>query len=215
MESKLKKNYDIPLEDEQFLWHALKLGDATALSSLFKKYYRDLFFYGLKLTGNQDLVADTIQDVFATIWETRKKISEVTHVKAYLCAALRNNLLRSNPRDIFIKTENTKGLGKDYVFDISPEEIYLEKETQLENAKIIEDLLANLSPKQREIIYLKFYGNYSNIEISSILSIKQQSVANLLLRTLSLLRKATKEKNSPILNLLLFYTLSIIATNLS
>lgn len=193
MRSKQQENHNPQLDDEQYLWRAIKLGDPAALNKLLNKYYEDLFFYGLKLTGNQGHVADTIQDLFANVWETRKRISEVAHVKAYLFAALRNNLLKPNPKDIFVRTDPAISLNRDHGFDISPEDIYLDKESQLKNIKIVKKLLAELSPKQKEIIYLKFYSNYSNIEISRILAIKKQSVANLLARTINLLRKKKKQ----------------------
>ena len=203
MDSKYQKNRNLQLDEDQDFWHGLKLGDPTALNKLFNKYYQDLFFYGIKLTGNQDYVADVIQDVFANLWEKRKKVSEVAHVKAYLFATIRNNLLKPNPRDIINRINTDNSLNKDYSFDISPEEIYIDKELQLEIITIIKDLLADLSSKQKEIIYLKFYNNYSNIEISKVLSIKPQSVANLLARTINLLRKKKKQRNLPIINILI------------
>ena len=203
MDSKYQKNRNLQLDEDQDFWHGLKLGDPTALNKLFNKYYQDLFFYGIKLTGNQDYMADVIQDVFANLWEKRKKVSEVAHVKAYLFATIRNNLLKPNPRDIINRINTDNSLNKDYSFDISPEEIYIDKELQLEIITIIKDLLADLSSKQKEIIYLKFYNNYSNIEISKVLSIKPQSVANLLARTINLLRKKKKQRNLPIINILI------------
>ena len=203
MESKLNTDHNLQLGEDQDLWCALKLNNPVALNSLFNKYYKDLFFYGLKLVGNSDHVADTIQDVFATIWKTRRRISKVTYVKAYIFASFRNKLLKSNSRDLLNKVNSTGSLIQDYGFDISPEDIYLDKESQLESIKIIQDLLADLSPKQKEIIYLKFYCNYSNIEISKILNIKPQSVANLLIRTINFLRKKNKQNNLPIINILI------------
>jgi RNA polymerase sigma factor (sigma-70 family) len=132
-------------------------------------------------------VADAIQDMFANIWETRQSLSDVTYVKAYLFAILRYDLIK--PKYLLDKQNINHRIITDYSFDISPEELYIVKETQLESKKVIEDLLANLSSKQKEIIYLKFYNNYSNTEISSVLSIKPQSVANLLARTINRLRK--------------------------
>lgn len=203
MKSKLQKDHKLQLEEDQHLWCAIKLGDPIALNNLFSKYYEDLFFYGLKLTGNESRVADTIQDLFANIWETRTKISEVVHVKAYLFAASRNNLLKLKPKDIFERTVPDDNPNKDTGFNLSPEDIYLDNESKLEKIKIVKDLLAELSPKQKEIIYLKFYGNYSNTEISKILSIEQQSVANLLSRTINLLRKKKKQTGLPVFNTLI------------
>lgn len=203
MINNLNKNWQVLLKTDRKLWLALKRGDTQALDILFNKYYADLFFYGMKLTSNRDHVIDSIQDVFANIWETRKKISKVKYVKAYLFATLRNNLLKPDPKDVIIQTDKGFSINQNFILDISPENIYINKESQLEIKKLIEDLLEGLSTKQKEVIYLKFYSNYSNIEIGEILSIKQQSVANLLARTINLLRKRKKESYLPILNTLI------------
>ncbi|MDA3906745.1 MAG: sigma-70 family RNA polymerase sigma factor [Bacteroidales bacterium] len=193
----------LKLEDDRRLWLKLKQGDTIALNSLFTKYYNDLFFYGIKLVGTREQTADRIQDLFANIWENRKNLTEVANIKAYLFTALRNNLLKPNPKNILNRAETVNNLNSAYQFDISPEEIYLESETIVENRRIIEELLAELSPKQKEIIYLKFYGNYSNIEISEILEIKQQSVANLIARTIKVLQNKQIQHNLTIFNVLI------------
>jgi RNA polymerase sigma factor (sigma-70 family) len=193
----------LKLEDDRRLWLKLKQGDTIALNSLFTKYYNDLFFYGIKLVGTGEQTADRIQDLFANIWENRKNLTEVANIKAYLFTALRNNLLKPNPKNILNRAETVNNLNSAYQFDISPEEIYLESETIVENRRIIEELLAELSPKQKEIIYLKFYGNYSNIEISEILEIKQQSVANLIARTIKVLQNKQIQHNLTIFNVLI------------
>jgi len=205
---KLQKSEDcnkinFQLDEDRQIWRDIKLGDSIALKKLFDKYYADLFFYGSKLVGDSDTSADTIQDLFANIWEKRKTITEVKYVKAYLFTSLRNNILKTDPKDIFNKPHSEEGLNSKYSFDISPEEIYLDNETQKENRRIIEELLSNLSSNQKEIIYLKFYGNYSNIEISEILSIQHQSVANLLTRTIKALRKQQKQHNFTFVNILI------------
>lgn len=196
---KLKLQY----EEDRFLWKAMKAGDPLALKKIFNKYYADLFFYGSKLEGNKDKSPDTIQDLFANIWENRKKIKDVVYLKAYLFTSLRNNLLKTYTKDIIDRSSTDGGENSDFNFDISPEEIYLDNETIAENVRIIEELLVKLSPKQKEIIYLKFYGNYSNSEISEIISIKQQSVANLLARTIKTLQKEQNERKFPFLNVLI------------
>ena len=149
------------------------------------------------------MVADTIQDIFVAIWEKRKKKSEVNHIKAYLFASLRNNLLKPKPRNVLNKSESTTHLNTKFHFHLSPEDIYLENESKAENVRIIEELLKDLSHKQKEIIYLKFYGNYSNSEIAQVLAIKNQSVANLLQRTINKLRKKKNQNNLLIVNMLI------------
>ena len=195
MESNIQYYRSAQLIEDQYLWLSLKSDDSLAFEQLFNKYYKKLYFYGLKLTGSHSQVSDAIQDVFANIWETRSRLSRVTYVKAYLFSILKYGLLKLKPKEILDKSNIDNHLIKGYSFDISPEELYISKESQLKGERIIEDLLINLSSKQKEIIYLKFYNNYSNIEISAILSIKPQSVANLLSRTLDRLRKKKNNSN--------------------
>ncbi len=190
-------------QDDLYVWQALKKGDSLALSCLFNRFYNDLYFYGLKLADDTAFVSDTIQDVFANIWESRDHISEVTHVKAYLYSIFRNSLFKTNKKESHFKTNLQANEFQKSNFNISPEDIYLDNESELENKRIIEDLLSGLSSKQKEIIYLKFYGNYSNIEIAKILEIKQQSVANLLARTIHLLKERKKDHNLHIFNMLI------------
>ncbi len=189
MESKWQTDRTLKLNEDHSLWLSLKEDNSIALDRLFNKYYEKLYYYGLKLTGNHNRVADAIQDLFANIWETRQSLSEVTYVKAYLFAILRYDLLKTSSKDTIDRSIIDDSLIKDYSFDISPEELYIDKESLSENVRIIEDFLTNISSKQKEIIYLKFFNNYSNSEISSVLSIKPQSVANLLARTIDRLRK--------------------------
>ncbi len=184
----------------------MRAGNPNALNSLFYNHYNDLYFYGLKLVNNHNSVVDAIQDIFATLWESRKRIANVSHIKAYLFAMLRNNLIKSGKSERFIHM-GTNTADWDFGFHISPEEIYLIKETELENIRRVKNLLTGLSSKQKEIVYLKFYNNYTNIEISEILSIKQQSVANLLSRTLALLRKKIMKDLHLFLNILFLFSL--------
>ncbi|RLD27248.1 MAG: hypothetical protein DRI54_01375 [Bacteroidetes bacterium] len=197
MEIKSQKDRTVQHDEDQSLWLSLKGGDSMALDQLFNNYYEKLYFYGLKLIGDHNRVADAIQDLFANIWEMRQGLSEVTYVKAYLFAILRYDLLKANSK-IISDTPNNDDSLNDHSFTISPEELYINKESQSEGVRMIEDLLTNLSSKQKEIIYLKFYNNYSNIEIGCVLSIKPQSVANLLARTISRLRKNKNGSNSTI-----------------
>jgi RNA polymerase sigma factor (sigma-70 family) len=138
--------------------------------------------------NDNDLILDTIQDVFSILWENRKRLSEVQHVRAYLFKTFRNRLLktsRSNShfflfRDIGILTENESSL--------SPEDIIVQRETKTEISNSISTALEDLTTKQKEILYLRFNCKLSIEEISQTLSIRKQSVSNLLNRAICKLR---------------------------
>lgn len=174
------------------LWIKLKEDNSDALNILFYKFYNDLYFYGKKLSSDDNHVIDTIQEIFANLWESRNKLSNVVHVKAYIFKIFRNKLLKASNKNIIytLLPGNNKPENE---FVISQEDIIIEYETKTKTSKIITTLLEDLSDKQREIIYLKFYFNLSNSEISKSLSIEKQSVSNLLNRTFNTLREKLKK----------------------
>ncbi len=79
-------------ENSAQLWEAFRTGDAQALATLFAAYYDALFNYGLKLTGDEELVKDCIQNLFQKLWRRREGLRAVQVVKAYLFKALRRHL---------------------------------------------------------------------------------------------------------------------------
>ncbi len=68
------------------------MGDAQALATLFEVHCDALYNYGLKLTGDGELVKDCIQNLFQKLWRRRGGLRAVLVVKAYLFKALRRHL---------------------------------------------------------------------------------------------------------------------------
>ena len=190
--SVIKKDTD---ETDCTLWLQLRSGDTQALDALFTRYYNDLYFYGLKICSNTETVADAIQDVFIQLWESRNKLNHVINLKAYILSCFRNHLMRLIKQGK-IRIMRREGIAKKQDrFVFSAEELILEEEYRVEIKQRIVEILNSLSQHQREIVYLKFYGNYSHAEISEILGIEKQSVANLLNRTIMAIRKKISKED--------------------
>jgi len=179
------------LSDSQ-LWTDLKRGDPDVLQVLFFRYYNDLYFYGTKLVNDQNLVVDTIQDLFSSLWEGRKRLSDVQHIKAYLFKIFRNRLLKAPPKKMIQFSLRDSGQLPDKSFIISHEDVIIEEETRSKMSKTIGAILEELSDRQKEILYLKFYCGLSHNEISDALSMNKQSVSNLLNRSINIFRKKMK-----------------------
>lgn len=179
------------LGDNQ-LWIELKRGDPDVLKVLFFRYYNDLYFYGTKLVNDQNLVVDTIQDLFSGLWEGRKRLSEVQHIKAYLFKVYRNKLLQAPPKKMIQFSLSDTGQLPDKSFIISHEDVIIEEETRLQMSKTISAVLEELTDRQKEILYLKFYTGLTHDEISDALGMNKQSVSNLLNRSINSFRKKMK-----------------------
>ncbi|WP_167852101.1 RNA polymerase sigma factor [Hymenobacter elongatus] len=79
-------------ENSAQLWEAFRAGNTQTLATLFETYYDALFHCGLRLTGDEELVRDCIQNRFQKLWRRREGLRAVQIVKAYLFKALRRHL---------------------------------------------------------------------------------------------------------------------------
>ena len=175
------------------LWTELKRGDPEVLQLLFFRYYNDLYFYGTKLVNDQNLVVDTIQDLFSSLWEGRKRLSDVQHIKAYLFKIFRNRLLQAPPKNMIQFSLRDSGQLPDKSFVISHEDVIIEEETRSQMSKAIGAVLEELTDRQKEILYLKFYCGLSHSEISDAMGMNKQSISNLLNRSITSFRKRMKK----------------------
>jgi RNA polymerase sigma factor (sigma-70 family) len=71
---------------------------------------------------------------------------------------------------------------------LSYESLRIETEENKDKIIRLNNLLNQLPPKQKEVIYLKFYKGLSNEQISQILNINYQSVKNHVYRSIVMLR---------------------------
>ncbi len=165
----MQKNFDYEI------WQRFKKGDEKAFSYLFDVYHLQLFEYGRRFTMDENLVKDSIQDLFFELARKREKLSSTDNILFYLLKALR---LR-----IFVNLRKNKSGGSGINEDLL-QEFYLtystdvdlaEKELKLDR---LAESINQLPARQKETIYLKFYKNLSNREIAEIMQLNYQSVGN-------------------------------------
>jgi RNA polymerase sigma factor (sigma-70 family) len=170
------------------LWKQFLPGDHLALDALVKRHYNLLYQYGCKFTRDAALVKDCIQDLFLYLWHKRNAINETASVEYYLMKALRRRLGRA-----LTKTGSTENLSfiefKDA--NATPDDQLIQQEQRAALADRIKKCILQLSKRQQEIIYLRFYLNASAADIADIMQLNRQSVYNLLNDALNKLRQHT------------------------
>jgi RNA polymerase sigma-70 factor (ECF subfamily) len=65
---------------------------------------------------------------------------------------------------------------------------------QVERRELLTGALAELSPRERELVLLKFHGQLSNAELARVLGISETSAGSRLFRALTRLRTACEEQ---------------------
>jgi len=170
------------------LWEAFRAGEPRALAALFETYYDALYHYGLKLTGDEELVKDCIQNLFQKLWRRREGLRAVQVVKAYLFKALRRHLgdetklLRQHRYLLPAYTDS-------FEVTYSHEEFLIAQQGDAEQSARLLAALNKLSKRQREALYLKFFDGFSYERIAEVMSLNTQSVRNLVFNALQTLRK--------------------------
>lgn len=188
---------------EDALWSAFKTGEEDAFSRLFFAYYARLYQYGIRIATDEDLVKDVLQDLFLYLFESRDRLTaEPGNVTAYLTAAFRRRLLRDmQGRQTELDHREQKALTEAYGFEFGIDDMLIRDEATLLNQQVVQQLLEELPPRQREIIYLRFYLELSLPEIADTLSISYQVVANHLYRALKKLQRSSSSKKFLMLDL--------------
>jgi len=185
------------------LWKELVNGNDRALGQLMHFHFKALLNYGFKFVKDEAFVKDCIQEVFIDLWHSRERVTEPTHVKAYLLVSLRRKIVR-NRRLMRLADD---ALHEEYAFSIefSPEWWMIRDETLARKAQVVSEMLAALPVRQREVIYLKYYQELSREEISAMLNITPQTVSNLLQLAYGQLRKRFSPSAISAFLILLFY----------
>ena len=197
---------DLIFPNEEQLWQSFKGGNLSAYERIYNLYYQDLYAYGLKLCSRRELVRDSIQSLFVTIWDRKEHLDEIRSVKAYLLASLRRKILKNMREDrgagspVSIREEIVNTV------QISIEESIIQNELEEFQLKALQEALECLPERQKEILFLKYYNGMSYDEIEEILSINYQSIRNHIYRALQKLRAHFKEEiSTPIFSLLILF----------
>jgi RNA polymerase sigma factor (sigma-70 family) len=172
------KNNDSPI------WDHFKAGDTAAVGRLYEAASDRLFRYGMKLLNNEDLVKDCIHDIFLKFLENKVEIPEGKNILFYLLTILRNRIvdtIRHNEKIISIAPLELP-FHIEFVWNRD------EEPSEEDVRERFEELVAVLSDRQKEAIYLRFYHDMSVDEIAAILGIAHQSASNLIYRALEKIR---------------------------
>lgn len=191
--------------NDEILWQKILEGNSEAFSDLYYQYNNLLLRYGYSLTRDRELIKDSIHDLFMDIWKRREQIGKILSVKGYLLKSFRRILLR--------KLEGQRKKWNQYNPSTLPEpsersveERFISTESDVANRTYLLEKINTLPPRQREILFLRFYKELDHDEIASIMEIQKQATWNLLSRALQKLRTLVEDpRNTGLLLPFIFY----------
>jgi RNA polymerase sigma-70 factor (family 1) len=169
---------------DQELIALLKAGNHDAYTEIFIRYNRVLYGHAHKKLMNKEEAQDVVQEVFTGLWQKRANIQINSNLAGYLYTALRNKIYN---------VMSHKGVEADYVVSLKRhlnEEYaitdHLIREKQLQ--EIIDQELAALPPRMREVFELSRKKYLSHKEIAEALNISESTVTDQVKKALKILK---------------------------
>jgi RNA polymerase sigma factor (sigma-70 family) len=176
-------NYDAQSEAEWL--QRLQRHDEQALALLIRAYYAGLYNYASRFTRDDAVIKDAIQEVFISLWQRRETAGSILSPKYYLLRAVKNKVLKSlHKAERFLQQHGEYEFYQEY----SIEKLIIDRQLSDEQSALLRKTLSQLSKRQHELIYLKFYQHLDHGQIAELMNISRQSVYNLLHETIQKLR---------------------------
>lgn len=192
---------------DKIVWNDFLKGEDYALSHIYYQHVQNLYRYSRKFSKDNELIIDSIQELFFDLIRTREKLGQTDNIEFYLMVSLRRKLFQNVRKNkFFSNSSHDDNLEAEIVYSVEKE--IIEKEELSEKERLIQIGLNELSPKQREILYYKYTCDFSYEQICEIMSLKYDSARKQVFRAISSLRKALGDTGGVIL-FLAFHTQEI------
>ncbi|MCF1713701.1 sigma-70 family RNA polymerase sigma factor [Flavihumibacter sp. RY-1] len=185
--------------DDQWLWDQFRCGNVEAFGMITRLHFQSLFNYGTRFSRDEELVKDCIQDLFLELWKNKKGIGPTGSIKFYLFKSIRRKLFREirKSRPFLELTGIPFDAG---FFSVVPVQETIEEQEQItQKIGLVRNIIGKLSKRQQEIIYLRYYLEADLDQIAEIMTLKRQSVYNLLQDAFNQFRKNAGKESFPFL----------------
>lgn len=167
---------------------AFQAGDVSAFSTLYDMHVNVLLNYGSKLTSDRELLKDCVHDVFVKLYVKRDELDVINNFRSYLFISLKNRIYDEFRKRVYISDTELEDAAPAMEAVEDTEVSYLTKEKEQMENLMVEKLLLQLSPRQREVLTLYYWDEKNYEDICKIMNMNYQSVRNLMHRSITKLR---------------------------
>lgn len=173
----------LKLLSDKELVDLFKSGNHGAYEEIYNRYHAILYIHAFKRLQEREECRDIIQELFTNLWLKRNELEFNGHLSGYLYTSVRNKIF-----DLLAKSK----LKASYINSIQAfSRVYtnadnLARQNQLKI--IIDQEIAALPKRTREIFELSRKGYFTHREISEQLGISEQTVKSTINNALRVLR---------------------------
>ncbi len=178
-------------ESEGVVWKRLfqeiSEGSSRALAELYDAACHRLYGLALWRTGHREDASDVVQDVFVRMARRRKELSQVRDPRAWLLSVTHRAAIDLTRRRRVRATEPLEAAVSLVAPAIDP--------SRALDAARLSKYFRHLSPAQREVVYLRHFGEHSFREIGVITRVPTFTAASRYRRGLAHLKRQMMEES--------------------
>ncbi|WP_293884830.1 MULTISPECIES: RNA polymerase sigma factor [unclassified Sphingobacterium] len=178
------------MNSDQQIWQMFQVGHEPSFKILFERYNHLLFNYGFKFTQDEEIIEDSIQELFVKLWCNRETLSVDVAVKNYLFKAFRRTLIKKIEQSM--RRADIAHSSLDYLpFTIElPHDLSMIRQERAQEVRDkLDQALQQMTTRQREVIHLRFFEELPYDEIAEIMGLSTKDTYKLYYRALESLRK--------------------------
>ena len=179
-----------------------------AFSVIYNGYINDLLSYGISLGFSEENCRDAAHDVFFKIFTEKKRLSSVKNPTSYLFRSFRNHLFNIQKRQNRLSHDFTFEKNT-FTTEITILDTLIDEEENQKLKNLVEELLKELTPRQREAIYLRYMQEMDYEEIALLLNMNVNSTRRLVSRGIESLRNKSFLQEGESFAVLLLFALFI------
>ncbi|MEJ7828250.1 MAG: sigma-70 family RNA polymerase sigma factor [Segetibacter sp.] len=175
--------------DDTELVAGIASGNYNSFTQLYEKYIKSLTHYGLNFTDDINTIRDSLHDIFVSLWSRKEELQIQSSIKSYLIKSVRSSIIQKVKRNKKVSSITAENEEYHFTLSISPEEIFIVNEDNRKVFESVQKLLSTLTPKQKEVIYLRYYHDLSFDEIAEQLDLSVKACYKLMNRAMVELRR--------------------------
>lgn len=133
----------------------------TDFEQMYRKYFQYVYFYMLRISGNQEIAEEVTQDTFFTALSTKSKFQNQSDVRTWLCTIAKNkyiSMLRKQKRMADDTDLEHLDSGTDFQEQLS------DRDTAMQ----IHRYLHEMEDPYKEVFSLRVFGELPFKEIGSL-----------------------------------------------
>lgn len=162
-------------------------GSTESFEKLFNFYCQLLINFSRRYVLDKQAAENIVQDIFVKVWTNRASLDPDKSIKSYLYTSVKNESLK------YLRHLDVERRSADKL--VSSDSLGNNPENQLDHSELenkINDAIAGLPEKCREIFSMNRFDNLKYTEIAEILNISVKTVETQMGRALKKLREALK-----------------------